>query len=582
MFDGINFRNITEGFTFVKIHLEMLEKFLKKTSFSSMEDFRNNLELQVPEHFNFAYDVMDAWAETDPDKTAMIWVNDKGEERRLTFMDFKTESDKVAGYLTSIGIGKGDMVMMILKRRLEFWTVMLALHKIGAIAIPATFLLTEKDVEYRCKSAEIKAIICCGEEKILANVAAAEPRCPFLEKMISIGPLVPEGWEDFHAGVAAAEPWKRGDFINESTDPFMLYFTSGTSDEPKMVLHNHTYGLGHIVTASFWHKLTPDSVHLTYSDSGWGKAVWGKFYGQWIAGACIFVYDHDKFVPSDLLELIEKYHITSFCAPPTIYRFLIREDFSKYDLSSLKWCTTAGEALNPTVFEIFHEKTGIWIYEAFGQTETTLILGTFQWMTPRPGSMGVPNPAYDIDIITPEGKSAKVGEEGVIAIHTDKKVPCGLFMNYYRNPKLTRKAWHDGIYYTGDVAYKDEDGYYWFLGRNDDIIKTSGYRVSPFEVESAVMTHPSVVECAVTGVPDPEGLRGVVIKATIVIANEFRERIATAESTKQLVKDIQNHVKKITAPYKYPRVIEFVDTMPKTISGKIRHVEIRERDANKD
>ncbi len=547
-----------------------------------MEDFRENLELKIPDHFNFAYDVMDAWAETDPDKLAMIWVNDKGQERKLTFRDFKVESDKVAGYLDSIGIGKGDMVMLILKRRLEFWTVMLALHKIGAIAIPATFLLTSKDIEYRCKSAEIKAIICCGDEPILSNVTKAEPKCPFLEKMISIGPSVPEGWEDFHAGVAAAKPWERGDFINESTDPFMLYFTSGTSDEPKMVLHNHTYAIGHIVTAAYWHNLTPESLHLTYSDSGWGKAVWGKLYGQWIAGACLFVYDHEKFVPTDLLKLIEKYRITSFCAPPTIYRFLIREDFNKYDLSSLKWCTTAGEALNPTVFEIFHEKTGIWIYEAFGQTETTLTLGTFPWMKPRPGSMGVPNPAYDIDIITADGRSAEVGEEGIIAIRTDKKTPLGLFMCYYRNPKLTRKSWHDGVYYTGDVAYRDSDGYFWFLGRNDDIIKTSGYRVSPFEVESAIMTHPSVVECAVTGVPDPEGLRGFVIKATIVIAKEFRSHIATPESTEKFVKEIQNHVKKITAPYKYPRVIEFVETMPKTISGKIRHVEIRERDARKE
>lgn len=551
----------------------MIERFLKGEG--------QNLEFNVPEHFNFAYDVVDAWAAEAPDKLALLWTSATEPERRLTFADLKRESDKVAGYLTSLGIGRGDFVMLILKRRIAFWTTMLALEKIGAVAIPATFLLTSHDIIYRCKSAEIKAIICCGDEDILQKVSDAEPKCPFLEKLISIGPSVPEGFEDFEAGVAAATPWERGDWRNESEDPMLMYFTSGTSDEPKMVLHSHTYALSHLVTAAYWHQLTPDSIHFTYSDTGWGKAVWGKLYGQWIVGATVFVYDHDKFVPAELLALIGKYHITSFCAPPTIYRFLIKEHFNCFDLSSLKHVTTAGEALNPSVFEEFHRRTGLWIHEAFGQTETTLTLGTFPWVEPRPGSMGKPSPAYDIDILRPDGTSAAVGERGVIVVRTDRKKPIGLFLGYYRNPKLTRKAWHDDVYYTGDVAWRDEDGYYWFEGRNDDLIKTSGYRVSPFEVESAVMGHPAVVECAVTGIPDPEEVRGTVVKATIVVASEYKAQLANELTRKQLVKDIQTYVKGITAPYKYPRVIEFADSLPKTISGKIRHVEIREHDSKK-
>ena len=547
----------------------MLEKFIRH----ELPD----LEFNVPEHFNFAYDVMDAWADETPDRLALLWTSDTRAERRFTFADLKRESDRAAGYLSSIGIGRGDFVMLILKRRYQFWTIMLALEKIGAIAVPATFLLTSQDIVYRCKSAEIKAIVCCGDDDLLSKVAEAEPKCPFLEKLISIGPEVPEGFEDFEAGTAAAKPWEKGDFCNDAEDPMLMYFTSGTSDEPKMVLHSHTYALSHLVTAAYWHDLGPDSIHFTYSDTGWGKAVWGKLYGQWICGATVFVYDHEKFVPSEILALIGKYHITSFCAPPTIYRYLIKEHFNCYDLSSLRHCCTAGEALNPTVFEEFHRRTGLWIYEAFGQTETALTLGTFSWMEPRPGSMGKPSPAYDIDILGPDGRSTAPGERGVIVIRTDRKKPLGLFLGYYRNPKLTRKAWHDGVYYTGDVAWRDEDGYYWFEGRNDDLIKTSGYRVSPFEVESAVMGHPAVVECAVTGVPDPEELRGTIVKATVVVASEYRSQVADKNLRAALVKDIQNYVKSITAPYKYPRVIEFVDALPKTISGKIRHVELREK-----
>ena len=549
----------------------MMEKFLTGEG--------QNIHFNVPDHFNFAYDVVDAWASEAPDKLALLWTSATEPERRLTFADLKRESDKVAGYLSSLGIGRGDFVMLILKRRLAFWTTMLALEKIGAVAIPATYLLSSHDIIYRCKSAEIKAIICCGDADILAKVAEAEPKCPFLDRMISVGPVVPEGFEDFEAGVAAAEPWERNGFTNDSSDPMLMYFTSGTSDEPKMALHSHTYALSHLVTAAFWQQLTPDSLHFTYSDSGWAKAAWGKIYGQWIVGAAIFVYDHEKFFPAEILALIGKYRITSFCAPPTIYRFLIKEHFNCFDLSSLQSCSTAGEALNPSVFEEFHRRTGLWIHEGFGQSETSIILGTFRWVEPRPGSMGKPSPFYDIDLIKADGTPAGVGERGVISIRTGEKPPVGLFLGYYRNPKLTHKAWHDGIYSTGDVAYKDADGYYWFEGRNDDLIKTSGYRVSPFEVESAVMGHPAVLECAVTGVPDPDETRGTVVKATIVVASEYKKQTLDGISRSALIKDIQKYVKGITAPYKYPRVIEFVEELPKTVSGKIRHAELREKDA---
>ena len=391
------------------------------------------------------------------------------------------------------------------------------------------------------------------------------------EKLVSVGPEHPEGFEDFHQGIEQAAPFVRPQQVNTNDDISLMYFTSGTTGEPKMVAHDFTYPLGHIVTGSFWHNLHPNSLHLTIADTGWGKAVWGKLYGQMIAGANIFVYDHEKFTPADILQKIHDYHITSLCAPPTIYRFLIREDLTKYDLSSLEYCTTAGEALNYSVYETFKRITGIRLMEGFGQTETTLTLATFPWMEPKPGSMGVPNPQYDIDLLTPDGRSAEDGEQGQIVIHTDKGKPLGLFKEYYRAPELTREAWHDGIYYTGDVAWRDEDGYYWFVGRADDVIKSSGYRIGPFEVESALMTHPAVVECAITGVPDE--IRGQVVKATIVLAKDYR-----AKAGPELIKELQDHVKRVTAPYKYPRVIEFVDELPKTISGKIRRVEIRQKD----
>ena len=549
----------------------MIEKFLDKVDFTSQEDFKNNLKINVPENFNFGYDVVDAWAEEDPEKKALLWTNDKGKHIQFTFADLKKYTDKTASYFQSLGIGKGDMVMLILKRRYEFWFSIIALHKLGAVAIPATHLLTKKDIVYRCNAAGIKMIVAAGEGVITQHIFDAVADSPTLKTLVSVGPEYPEGFFDFHKGIESAAPFVRPENVNTNNDISLMYFTSGTTGEPKMVAHDFTYPLGHIVTASFWHNLHKDSLHLTIADTGWGKAVWGKLYGQMIAGANIFVYDHEKFTPADILGKIHQYRITSLCAPPTIYRFLIKEDISKYDLTSLEYCTTAGEALNFSVYKTFKEITGIRLMEGFGQTETTLTLATFPWMEPKPGSMGVPNPQYDIDLITSDGRSAEDGEQGQIVIRTDKGKPLGLFKEYYRDKERSQEAWHDDIYYTGDVAWRDEDGYYWFVGRADDVIKSSGYRIGPFEVESALMTHKAVVECAITGVPDE--IRGQVVKATIVLSKEYK-----GKEGPELIKEIQDHVKRVTAPYKYPRVIEFVDELPKTISGKIRRVEIREKD----
>jgi len=546
----------------------MIEKYLKQTVFTNQEDFKENLEIIVPENFNFGYDIVDEWAHKEPNKKALCWTNDKGEHIDFTFAELKKQTDQTASYFRTLGIGKGDMVMLILKRRYEYWFSVVALHKIGAIAIPATHLLTKKDIIYRSNAADIKAIVAVGEELVIQHINDALPECPTLKKLISVGPYIPEGWEDFHKGIESAPPFLRPQHVNTNDDIMLLYFTSGTTGEPKMVIHDFTYPLGHIVTAKYWHNLTEDSLHLTLADTGWAKAAWGKIYGQWIVGACVFVYDHDKFTPTDLLAILQKYKVSSFCAPPTIFRFLIREDLSKYDLSSLKYCTIAGEPLNPSVFEAFYKITGIKLMEGFGQTETPVTIATFPWITPKPGSMGVVNPAYEMDLLTPDGRSAEEGEEGEIVFYTKNKKPVGLFLGYYRNKELTEDVYFDNIYHTGDIAWRDEDGYYWFVGRNDDVIKSSGYRIGPFEVESALMTHPAVVECAITGVPDD--VRGQVVKATIVLAPDYKSRAGEA-----LVKEIQEHVKNVTAPYKYPRVIEFVDELPKTISGKIRRAQIR-------
>ncbi|MBR0048393.1 MAG: AMP-binding protein [Prevotella sp.] len=550
----------------------MIERFLKQTTFTSVEDYNKNLEFIIPENFNFAYDVMDAWAEEAPDKLALLWTNDQGEEIRTTFGQLKAQTDQAASYLQTLGIGKNDPVMLILKRHYEWWVVMLALCKIGAIVIPATHMLTKHDIVYRNTRASVKAIICAKDDYIISQIKLAMPESPTVKQYITLGDE--EGFHNWKKEWQQAPQFVRPAFVNENDDTMIMYFTSGTSGEPKMVAHDYLYAMGHLTTGVFWHNLHEGSLHLTVADTGWGKAVWGKFYGQWFAGATVFVFDHEKFNADTLLRQMEKYRVTSFCAPPTIYRFMIREDLSKYDLSSLQYCCTAGEALNPAVYEKFLEKTGIRMMEGFGQTETTMTLGTFPWMTPKPGSMGIPNAQYDIDLLRADGSSCEDGEKGEIVVRVGDKKPIGLFKGYYRDEEKTRDAWHDGIYHTGDMAWRDEDGYYWFEGRIDDVIKSSGYRIGPFEVESALMTHPAVVECAITGVPDD--IRGMVVKATVVLGKEWKDKAGD-----NLVKELQQHVKRETAPYKYPRIVEFVDELPKTISGKIRRVEIRERDNNK-
>jgi acetyl-CoA synthetase len=572
----------------------MIERFLKQTTFTSVEDYNKNLEFIIPENFNFAYDVMDEWAKVKPDGLALLWTNDQGEEIRTTFAELKEQSDQAASYLQSLGIGKNDPVMLILKRRYEWWVVMLALHKLGAIVIPATHMLTKKDIVYRNTRASVKAIICVDDAYVCEQIGVAVDDSPTLKHVIIVGdhqPMAAASSSLFTLHASLCHNWqsewqqtpkfKKPAFVNTNDDTMLMYFTSGTSGEPKMVAHDFLYAMGHLTTGVFWHNLHEGSLHLTVADTGWGKAVWGKFYGQWFAGATVFVFDHEKFNADTLLRQIEKYRVTSFCAPPTIYRFMIREDLSKYDLSSLEYCTTAGEALNPAVYDKFLEKTaastgrsGIRMMEGFGQTETTMTLGTFPWMKPKPGSMGIPNAQYDIDLLRADGTSCEDGEKGEIVVRVGDKKPIGLFKHYYRDEELTREAWHDGIYHTGDMAWRDEDGYYWFEGRIDDVIKSSGYRIGPFEVESALMTHPAVVECAITGVPDD--IRGMVVKATVVLGKEWKDKAGD-----DLVKELQQHVKKVTAPYKYPRIVEFVDELPKTISGKIRRVEIRKKDEKK-
>ena len=558
----------------------MIERFLTQTKFTSEDDYAKHLYFIVPENFNFAYDVMDAWAEEKPDKVALLWTSERGEEVSTTYREFKEQTDRTAAYFMQLGIKHGDKVMLILKRHYQWWLSMMALCKVGAIAIPATHMLTVHDIVYRNQSASVKYIICANDEYITEQIAKAMPDSPTVKALVAVNALseldkpIPEGFHDWRKEWAEAPAFVRPDNVNTNEDTMLMYFTSGTSGEPKMVAHDFLYALGHLTTGVYWHNLHANSLHLTVADTGWGKAVWGKLYGQWFAGATVFVYDHEKFTAEKIMRQMEKYHITSFCAPPTIYRFMIREDFSKYDLSSLEWCTTAGEAMNPSVANRFKELTGVTIYEGFGQTETTMTLGTFPWVKPKPGSMGKPNPQYDVQLLRQDGTECEDGEKGEICIRIGDKKPLGLFKGYYRDEERTKETWHDGIYHTGDMAWRDEEGYYWFVGRTDDVIKSSGYRIGPFEVENALMTHPAVVECAITGVPDP--IRGMIVKATVVLAPEYK-----AKAGDELIKELQNHVKHETAPYKYPRLIEFVNELPKTISGKIRRVEIREKDNQK-
>ena len=558
----------------------MIERFLKQTTFTSEEDFKKNLHFIIPENFNFAYDVMDEWARIEPNKVCLLWTSERGEEVKTTYKQFKEQTDQTAAYFMSLGINRGDKVMLILKRHYQWWLSMMALCKIGAIAIPATHMLTKHDIIYRNNRASVKAIICVNDEYVTTQIKEAMTESPTVKELVAVNSMcegdkpVPADFHNWHEEWPKAPHFRRPENVNENDDTMLMYFTSGTSGEPKMVAHDHLYALGHLTTGVYWHNLNEDSLHLTVADTGWGKAVWGKLYGQWFAGATVFVFDHEKFTAEKVMRAMEKYHVTSFCAPPTIYRFMILEDFSKYDLSSLKYCTTAGEAMNPSVEETFFKLTGIHIMEGFGQTETTMTLGTFPWIKPKPGSMGKPNPQYNVSILRADGTECEDGEKGEICVNTLNGKSIGLFKGYYRDEEKTREAWHDGIYHTGDMAWRDEEGYYWFVGRTDDVIKSSGYRIGPFEVENALMTHPAVVECAITGVPDP--IRGMIVKATVVLADDYKDNAG-----EELIKELQNHVKHETAPYKYPRVVEFVDELPKTISGKIRRVEIRENDANK-
>lgn len=499
----------------------MLEKYIHRTEFTSYEDFVENFKINVPDNFNFAYDVVDEIAANNPDRVAIVWCDEKGAEATFTFGQLKHYSDKTANFFKKAGIGKGDPVMLILKRRYEFWFAILALHKIGAICIPATHLLTSKDLVYRNNAADIKMIVSVAEDEVIKHIEDSMAKSPSLKAKALVGGTR-EGWYDFTKEVeeASSEFTKPvGDNAPQNDDTMLLYFTSGTTGMPKMVRHNFMYPLGHIPTAKYWQNVQEGGLHLTVADTGWAKAVWGKIYGQWMAGSAVFVYDYDKFVPKELLSVICKHGVTTFCAPPTIYRFFIKEDLTQFDLSKLKYCAIAGEPLNPEVYNQFLNLTGIKLMEGYGQTELTVVLGTYPWMEPKPGSMGKPTPGYDVDIIDENGKSCEVGEEGQIVIRTGKRMPVGIFGGYYRDEALTNKVWHDDIYYTGDMAWKDEDGYYWFVGRADDVIKSSGYRIGPFEVESALLEHPAVLECAITAVPDP--VRGQIVKATVVLTKNI-------------------------------------------------------------
>ena len=531
----------------------------------------NGITFKNDDKFNFAFDCVDAIAEKSPDKLAMMWVGNDKSERRFTFSDMKKYSAKAANYFESLGIKRGDTVMLVLKRHYQFWFCMLALHKIGAIAIPATNQLVEHDFEYRYKAARVKAIVCTADGDVSAEAEKAATQFPGMLKILVGGKK--EGWNDFNVEVERfSTHYYRKDDSPCGNDPMLMLFTSGTTGYPRIATHSYKYALGHYPTARHWHNVNPDGLHFTISDTGWGKALWGKLYGQWLCEAATFTYDFDRFRSEDILPLFAKYHITTFCAPPTMYRFFIKEDLSQYDLSSIEYATTAGEALNPEVFNQFKKATGLTIMEGFGQTETTLSIANFVGSTPKIGSMGKPSPLYDVVILDPDGNVCKTGDTGEICIRTKENVPCGLFIGYYLDEEKTNDVWHDGYYHTGDQATMDEDGYLWYVGRIDDVIKSSGYRIGPFEIESVIMELPYVLECAITAVPDE--VRGQIVKATIVLTKG-------TPATDQLKRVIQEYVKTHTAPYKYPRIVEFVDELPKTISGKVRRVEIRKKDLEK-
>lgn len=548
--------------------MNFLNKFFDRQDYSDYNDFATNCKIKIPTEFNFGYDIVDEYASLDPNKRAVVWCSNKGEEKIITFKELASLSNKVANLFLNMGLKKGDVVMTMLNRRWEYWVTAVACHKLGLPIVPATYMLTPKDLIYRVKGADVKCLISINEDSVISNINEAKSSMDDVT-LFTIGKS--EGFRDFDE-----EFMQQSDSLvrveTALCDEFLIYFTSGTTGYPKMVSHNYLYPIGHIYNAKYWQCVVDDGLHFTAAETGWAKCSWGKIYGQWIAGAAVFVYDYfGKFEPTDLLDHIPKYHIDTFCAPPTIYRYLIKADLSKYDLSSLSHCSTAGEPLNAEVFKQFYTTTGLKIYEGYGQTETSIILGTFNMVDIRPGSMGKACPLYDIHLLDANYNDVQNGEIGEIVIKIQQP-QCGLLYQYHGNKALTEILLGNGYHHTGDLAYRDEDGYYWFIGRADDIIKSSGYRIGPFEVESALHEHPAVLECAITGIPD--AVRGQIIKATIVLTKGYKASDA-------LIAELQNHVKVTTAPYKYPRIIEFVTELPKTISGKIRRVEIRKNDENK-
>lgn len=550
----------------------LLDRFLPRIEFDSYEDFKENYKVNVPKDFNFGFDIVDAWADSEPDKKALVWVNDHDEEQKFTFTDIKKLSNRAANFFKSIGVKKGSVVMLILRRRWEYWICAVALHKIGATLIPGTLQLTKKDIAYRANAAGINTIICVNDEFVLTQVDEAAKEAPCLKNKILVVDKR-EGWMDFEDEIAKfPDTFERptGKDATQINDIMLVYFTSGTTGMPKMVQHNFAYPLGHIVTAKYWQQVQENKLHMSVSDSGWAKFGWGKIYGQWVCGATIFCYDMDKFVPLNLLKMITSYKVTTFCAPPTMFRFMLQEDVTKYDLSCIKHCCIAGEPLNPEVFKKWYNLTGLKLYEGFGQSESSVMLANFKWFDPIPGSTGKPSPLYNIELIDSDGNVCEDGDEGTIAVMDVKhNPPVGLFTGFFHDKEKTEEKIGGKYYDTGDVAWRDSNGYYWFVGRNDDVIKCSGYRIGPFEVESALLEHKSVVECAITAAPDP--IRGQVVKATVVLAKGYK-------GTPELTKELQDYVKKVTAPYKYPRIIDYVEELPKTLGGKIKRAQIRKDD----
>ena len=541
----------------------LLSKLLSRTTFDSYADFKKNYELYVPEKFNFARDVVDAWAQADETKRALVWLNDSGERREFTFKEISELSKKAANYLSSLGLKKGDRIMTLLKRNWQYWVTAVACHRMGVVIIPASVQLATKDIVYRVNAADIKAVIATDDAWSQKQVEDSVPQCPGLQHILKVRGEK-EGWLNYDAGIEnASADFTMPEICND--DVLVCYFTSGTTGMPKLVVHDQTYPLGHIVTAKFWQRVEDGGLHLTVSDSGWAKFGWGCIYGQWISGSAVLGYDMDKFDARNLITVIRTEKPTTFCVPPTMYRFMMKEGITREDFMSVRSCGTAGEALAAEITKEFQRITGLVIHEGFGQSEGSVLIGNFAWFDPKPGALGKPSPLYDIAIVDENGDECQVGQEGEIVIRNlHKTVPPGLLRGYWVDGKVERN--YDEVYHTNDVAWADENGFYWYVGRNDDVIKCSGYRIGPFEIESVLLTHPAVLECAITGAPDP--IRGQVVCASIILAPGY-------EGTPELTKELQNYVKKLTAPYKYPRVVRYVTELPKTVSGKISRARIR-------